>query len=319
VVRGADRNGQSPSVSSLAALALLIAGVALVIAGADAFFRGLLGVAARLRLPAFVVTVVLSGFELENLAAGIAANAKGLPGAAAGTFLGGTTFLAAGVAGLGALIAPMRARLPLPSLVWTGAAPLPLLLLALDGTLSRLDGGLLLLWFALALTGLARSGRSLLAAEPVERRNRALLLVLAGLAVLTLGGELLGEGLRKAVSRFGVSATLLGNTAVAASVEAEELARVALPARRGRPDVALANVLGTIVHFIAFNAGVIALVQPLPLDAATRHLHLPAALIATGALCVLLALRGGLDRREGAALVAVYGGYLALAVSGVGS
>jgi cation:H+ antiporter len=110
---------ENPTVSSLAALALLVAGVALVVAGADVFFRGLLALAARLRLPAFVVTVVLSGFELENLAAGIAANAKGLPGAAAGTFLGGTTFLAAGVAGLGALIAPMRSRLPLPALAWT--------------------------------------------------------------------------------------------------------------------------------------------------------------------------------------------------------
>jgi hypothetical protein len=38
-------------------------------------------------------------------------------------------------------------------------------------------------------------------------------------------------------------------------VEAEELARVALPARQGRPDVALANVLGTVVHFVAFDAG----------------------------------------------------------------
>jgi cation:H+ antiporter len=196
-------------VSSLAALALLIGGVALVVAGADAFFRGLLALAARLRLPAFVVTVVLSGFELENLAAGIAANAKGLPGAAAGTFLGGTTFLAAGVAGVGALIAPMRARLPFAALAWTAAAPLPLFLLALDGTLSRLDDGLLVLWFVVALTGLARSGRSLLAAEPAAARSRAFVLLLAGLAVLTLGGELLGEGIRKAVARFGVSATLL--------------------------------------------------------------------------------------------------------------
>jgi cation:H+ antiporter len=304
-------------VSSLAALALLVAGVALVVAGADVFFRGLLALAARLGLPAFVVTVVLSGFELENLAAGIAANTKGPPGAAAGTFLGGTTFLAAGVAGLGALIAPMRARLPSTALVWTAAAPVPLLLLSLDGTLSRLDGGLLLLWFVLALAGLARSGRSLLAAEPVERRNRAFVLLVAGLAVLTLGGELLGEGLRRAVSRFGISATLLGNTALAASVEAEELARVALPARRGRPDVALANVLGTVVHFIAFNAAVIALVQPLALDAATRHLHLPAALASTWVLCALLALRGGLGPREGALLLALYAVYLGLAVSGV--
>jgi cation:H+ antiporter len=304
-------------VSSLAALALLVAGVALVVAGADVFFRSLLALAARLRSPAFVVTVVLSGFELENLAAGIAANAKGLPGVAAGTFLGGTTFLAAGVAGLGALIAPMRARLPFTALVWTAAAQIPLLLLRLDSTLSRLDGGLLLLWFVLALSDLALSGRSLLTADPVERRNHAFVLLVAGLAVLTLGGELLGEGLRKAVSRFGVSATLLGNTAVAASVEAEELARVALPARRGRADVALASALGTVVHFIAFNAGVIALVQPLQLDDATRHLHLPAALVSTWVLCALVAICGGLGRREGAVLLALYAAYLVLAVSGV--
>jgi cation:H+ antiporter len=298
---------------------LLLAGIALVIVGADAFFRGLVAVAARLSLPAFVVTVVLSGFELENLAAGIAANAKDLPGAAAGTFLGGTTFLAAGVAGLGALIAPLQTRLPLPALAWTAAAPLPLVLLALDGTLSRLDGSLLLLWFLVALTGLARSGRSLLAAEPTETGScpRLLLLLVAGLGVLTLGGELLGEGIRKTVSQFGVSATLLGNTAIAASVEAEELARVALPAKRGRSDVALANVLGTVVHFIAFNAGVIALVQPLPIDATARHLHLPAAVVATVALCTLLATRGGLGRPEGGVLLALYAAYLVLALTGL--
>jgi hypothetical protein len=59
----------------------------------------------------------------------------------------------------------MRTQLPWPALAWTAAAPLPLVLLALDGTLSRLDGGLLVLWFLVALTGLARSGRSLLAAD----------------------------------------------------------------------------------------------------------------------------------------------------------
>jgi cation:H+ antiporter len=303
-------------LTAAAALALLLGGVVLVVAGADAFFRGLVTLAARLRLPAFVVTVLLSGFELENLAAGIAANAKGLPGAAAGTFLGGTTFLAAGVAGVGALIAPMRTRLPLAALAWTAAAPAPVLLLGLDGRLSRLDGGLLLLWFALALVGLARSGRALLPAEPREPRGRTVVPLLAGLGLLTVGGEVLGEGIRKAVSRFDISATLLGNTAVAAAVEAEEVARVAVPTRRGRADVALGNVLGTVVHFAAFNAGVIALVEPLPLDTATRRLHLPAAGISAFLLCALLALRGGLGRREGAFLLALYSVYLALAVSG---
>ena len=77
--------------------------------------------------------------------------------------------------------------------------------------------------------------------------------------------------------RLGVSDTLLGNTAIAASVEAEEVERVAVPTKRGKPELALGNIAGTIVHFFAFNAGVIALVKPLSLDSATLDLHLPVA------------------------------------------
>ncbi len=127
----------------MTSLALLIAGIVLVIAGAELLLDGLLGVAARLEISPFVLTVVFSGFELENLAAGIAANTKGLPGAAAGTFLGGTTFLALAVAGGGALIAPINANLPRAVLMWTAVSPLPLLLVAVDGRISRPEGALL--------------------------------------------------------------------------------------------------------------------------------------------------------------------------------
>jgi cation:H+ antiporter len=285
-----------------------------VVAGAELLLDGILGVAGRLQVAPFVVTVLLSGFELENLAAGIAANAADLGGAAAGTFLGGTTFLALGVAGLGALIAPLRAELPRSVLGWTAAAPLPLLGLALDGELSRLDGGLLLAWFAVAMTGLARSGRGLLG-DPLERPARHPALRLAGgLVLLGAGGEALGEGLRRVAERAGVSATLLGNTVVAASVEAEEVARVAVPARRGRGELALANVAGTIVHFIAFNAAVIALVRPIELDHDTRVLHLPAAVAATALFCAVAALGRGIGRRTGVALLALYAAYVVAAV-----
>src|SRR5215211_8499115 len=99
-------------MSSIVAITLLVAGVGLVVWGAELLFEGLLSAAARLRVSAFALTVAISGFEPENLAAGIAANAKGLPGAAAGTFLGGTTFLAIGVSGIAGLVAPIRADLP---------------------------------------------------------------------------------------------------------------------------------------------------------------------------------------------------------------
>jgi cation:H+ antiporter len=301
-------------VSSLVSLAMLAGGVVLIVAGAEIFFEGVLSAAARFGVSAFALTVVVSGFEVENLAAGIAANLNGLPNAAAGTFLGGTTFLALAVAGSGALIAPLRARLPAVALVWTAVAPVPLLLLGLDGTLSRLDGAALVVWFAVALLGLWRAGRSLLGLGDLPRKRFAIGRVLAGLAVLGVAGELLGEGLRRVVSGFGISESLLGNTALAASVEAEEVGRVAVPARRGRSDVAMANVFGTIVHFACLNAGVIALVRPLRLDDATRHLHLPVAAGSPLVLVALFAGRGGLGRIEGALLVALYAAYVAVAI-----
>jgi len=312
-------------VSDLAAIGLLAVAVVLIVAGGEIFFAGLLRAAARLGVAPFVLVVVISGLEIENVAAGIAANASGLPGAAAGTFLGGTTFLALGVAGLGALIAPIRAELPRRVLVWTAAAPLPLLALSLDGELSRLDGGLLVGWFVLALVALLRAGRSLVSPEDAEPPPaaagearglaRALAPLVGGIALLGIGGEALGEGVRRVVERLGVSQTLLGNTVIAAGVEGEEIARIAVPARRGRGDIALGNVVGTIVHFVALNSGVIALVKPLELDGDTLHLHLPAAVASTATLCTVLIIRRGIGRAGGAALLALYAAYLGASVA----
>jgi cation:H+ antiporter len=97
--------------------------------------------------------------------------------------------------------------------------------------------------------------------------------------------------------------------------EAEELARVAVPARRGRPELALGNIAGTIIHFAAFNAGVIALVKPLTLDHATTRLYLPAAAVSPAILAAALLARRRLGRVEGAALVGLYGAYVAVAIA----
>jgi cation:H+ antiporter len=272
-------------------------------------------VGRALRIAPFVLTVVLSGFETENLVAGIAANAKGLPGAAAGTFLGGVTFLAFAVAGLGGVIAPMRVVLPPRFALWIAAAPVPLLVLAEDGHVSRVDGAVLVAWWVISMAGLAVSGRDLLADEDAERVRRPGVKLLAGLGFLTGGGWLLGEGLKSTVRHLGISATLLGNTAVAASVEAEEVARVAVPARRGRPELALGTIGGTIVHFAGLNAGVIALVKPLNLGDDTTHFYLPVAAISPAILAAVLLVRKRLGRLEGAALIALYVAYVGVAVA----
>jgi cation:H+ antiporter len=302
-------------MSTAVGLGVLAGGIALVVWAADVFVDGLLGVGRALGIAPFVLTVALSGFETENLAAGIAASAKGLPGAAAGTFLGGITFLALAVAGLAAVITPMQLELPRRFAIWTAVAPVPLLLFGLDGRLSRVEGAVLVVWSVVALVGLARSGRALLVDESVERVRSPGIRLLAGLVVLTVGGWLLGEGLTSTVRNLGISQTLLGNTAVAASVEAEEVARVAVPARRGRPELGLGNIGATVVHFAALNAGVLALLKPLPLGHDTTHFYLPVAAASPAILAVLLLTRKRLGRIAGVGLIAFYVAYVATAIA----
>lgn len=303
--------------SGLISLVLLAAGIAVIVMGAEAFFAGLLGVARRIGVSTFFLTLLISGLEVENIAAGLAANLAGFPGAAAGTFLGGTTFIALGVAGLGAILAPFRVVLPRVFLVSTAFAGAPLALLAADATLSRLDGAILIATFCLAMIILHRSTGAVIGDEDDEPQERKYpwARLLGGLAAMTVGGELLGNGLHGIVSRFGVSSTLLGNTAIAALTEVEEIGRVAVPARRGRPDMAAANIGGTAIHFLTLNAGILAVVLPLRLDNATMHLHLPVAVVAPALYCLILVLRGGLGRREGVLLAAFYAAYLVVSVN----
>jgi cation:H+ antiporter len=301
-------------VSDLVAPLLLVAGLVLIVAGAEVFFAGLLTAASGLRVAPFVLVVVVSGLELENLAAGIAANVNGYGNTAAGTFLGGTTFLALGVAGLSAVVAPIRASLPLSILVWALVAPLPLVAVGLDGELSRFDGALLVAWFAVCITGMAFAGRTLTAGPMPRRRPFAGLRVVAGLVLLTLGGHVFADGIGRVLARFTISESLLGNVPIAAAVEAEEVARVALPARRGRGDIALGGIFGTVIHFAALNAGVICLVRPIELDSASRGLYLPMTAGGVLLLVACVATRGGVSRAAGSLLLAVYAGYVAAAI-----
>src|ERR671912_2842494 len=137
--------------SGLISVVLLGAGIAVIVLGAEAFFAGLLGTARRLGISTFFLTLLISGLEVENIAAGLAANFAGFPGAAAGTFLGGTTFITLGVAGMGAVLVPIRVSLPSPFLLMTTFAGAPLALLAADGTLSRIDGVILIATFCASM------------------------------------------------------------------------------------------------------------------------------------------------------------------------
>ena len=76
-------------MSVVFSLALFGVGVALVIWATERLLEGLIGLAWLLRISAFAVAAILSGFEAENVAVGLAAARRGAEEVAMGRFLAG--------------------------------------------------------------------------------------------------------------------------------------------------------------------------------------------------------------------------------------
>lgn len=128
----------------LTGLILLVAGMALVIWGAERFTDGAVRTALRFGLSTFYVGAVVSGFEPENLVTGGAAALGNLPQIALGTVIGSAVFMLTGGLGVALLIVPMEVRIPRQG----GLAMIASLLifgifLWSDGTVSRLEGAVL--------------------------------------------------------------------------------------------------------------------------------------------------------------------------------
>jgi cation:H+ antiporter len=92
---------------------------------------------------------------------------------------------------------------------------------------------------------------------------------------------MLVSGAQTLLKRFEMSDLPFGMTILAFLVSIEELERELPAARQGRPDISFGNVLGSILAFFLCNAGIIALVQPVPIDHAVLTFYLPLTFITT--------------------------------------
>jgi cation:H+ antiporter len=189
--------------------------------------------------------------------------------------------------------------------------------LALDGQLSRVDGGILLIGFGLAILYLVRIGRrglDIQASGEVGHRLQkgnipgkwpSLGLFILSLVAIVVGSEMLVSGAQTLLKRFEISDLPFGMTILAFLVSIEELERELPAARQGRPDISFGNVLGSILAFFLCNAGIIALVQPLPVDRAVLTFYLPLAFVTTATVSAFM-LTKRVPRWAGGVLILFY-------------
>jgi cation:H+ antiporter len=278
----------------ITAVAFFGAGLGLILFFAEQLVKGAVGTSVGFGVSAFLISVVFIGFDPENLAVGAVAAAEGAAGIALGSIIGAVMVAVALAFGITALVVPMRFdQVPGQILGVSIVAVLLLAGLAVDGQLSRSDGVLLLSGFVVALFYLVRLNRRGLdirssgeVAETLERaqplgRWTSFGLLLLSLAAIIAGSELLLTGARTLLTRFGIADLPFGMTILAFLVSIEELARELPAAWRGRPEISVGNVVGSILAFFLCNAGVIALVHPVVVARPVLVFYLPLAVLTT--------------------------------------
>lgn len=298
---------------------LFVVGLGLVIFFSEQLVKGLVGTSVSFGISAFLISVIFLGFDPENLAVGATGSYEQVAGIALGSVIGAAMVAIALAFGITALFAPMRfEQVPRQILVAPILAVLLFGGLGLDGQLSRLDGGILLAGFVAAiafLIWLNRRGFDIepsgevaetLEKEDLPNRWQSVGLFLVSLIAIIAGSEMLVSSSEALISQLGISDTNFGMTILALLVSIEELARELPSALKGRAEISFGNVLGSILAFFLFNAGIIALVQTVPVSNEVLRFYLPVCLATVIVLSVFM-LRKRVSRWAGAVLVILYG------------
>ncbi len=186
---------------------------------------------------------------------------------------------------------------------------------ALSNTIWRIDGIVLLGTAALyILYSLKHNNfvpdKSKEVAEIISMR-KAFLWVIGWIIVLFIGGKILVDGAVDIAKIFGLSEAIIGLTIVALGTSAPELATSIVAARRGSPDLAVWNVVGSNIMNILVILGISSVISPLPfLDSSYIDLWV---VIFTPILLLILSYiwtRNTVGRKEWIVLISSYVAYI---------
>ena len=301
-----------------------VAGIVLVILGADWLTKGASALARRFNMSELLIglTIVAIGTSLPELVISTGSALKGSPGLALGNIIGSNIFNGMFILGVTALLCPIRfdSRMLTREIPFNLLASIVLILVsgsmlvggAPGETITRYGGMLLLCFLAVFVRYTFSITNDCDEDEAGEQLPvwKVVLFIVAGLAALIFGGNVFVDGATEIARVLGLSEAVIGITIVSAGSSLPELAVSVSAARKGNVGIALGNVLGSNILNIFFILGVSATITPISLNGFSFIDYY--VLLASSLLIYFVARFGGkavITRFEGAVLVAGYVAY----------
>lgn len=313
---------------------LILGGLALLIAGGDLLVRGAVRLATRLGISPLLIGLTLVGFgtSTPELVTSVQASLAGSPGIAIGNIVGSNIANILLILGISALMAPIAvtsSALKRDGATMVGVAIL-FSLVAATTVLSRPVGAVFILLlimylaYSVALERKATSDHGAAfdkseAAFGVDGGLRpdanaswapSLLLALAGLGLVILGGKFLVDGAVTLARVYGISESVIGLTIVAVGTSMPELVTSVVAAIRKQSEVAFGNVVGSNIYNILGIGGATALIAPTVVPPEIVRFDNLIMVLVSLAMLVLAWTGFRIGRREGGLLVTGYVIYL---------
>jgi cation:H+ antiporter len=272
----------------------ILVGLALLVWSADKFVEGATSFARHLGVSTMIIGITVVGFgtSAPEILVSVIAVLEDTPDLAIGNALGSN------IANIGLILGVTALITPLPIAKITFKREYPLLIFATgvmswclyDGELDTVDGYLLLTLLGLMLWYLVRShqleANANLDENKLDRGQDTSFMASAGWLVLGLillvgSSKLLVWGATEVAHNFGISELIIGLTIVALGTSLPELAASIASVRKGEPDLAIGNVIGSNLFNSLAVIGIPAMITRFNIDSLAVTRDLPVVIVLT--------------------------------------
>lgn len=254
------------------------------------------------------ITVVAFGTSLPELIVSISANMRGETGIVLGNVIGSNIANIGLVLGTSALITPIifNFKESRKDLYILGGVTLLFTFFLIPGYLFRIEG----IIFILLLLGFCFYLFKKNNYNDVESNKslplKVVVLLILGVLGLWLGSELFLMGAIRIAEIFGVSSAVIGMSLVALGTSLPELATSVVAASKGKPEIAVGNIIGSNLFNILAVLGITLFVREIKFEFAEIALNTGIMVFLTILLILFLKLQNGLNRFVGLFLLSLY-------------